>query len=419
MVRIVKVPSPAGVAWVAASAVVTGVSAYLLLIVTAQGLGPGEFDAFSVYWAVLMVSAVGGFLPLEQIVARRTAAGTPTRTVRDAALRWGFVTCLLGSLALAAAGVLADRAWPISPTLLVVFALNLAAVSAQSVVRGLAAGTQRLDAYAATTTSDAVLRTSGCVLLAVIGVDSVVAYASAIAAGCAISVATGGVLLGRGTVVRESEPVEPGGSGRSFTREALSLVPAMLSMQLLLNSPILVAFIYVGQGTSAGSILAIASLVRTSVFIMQAGQAAYVARIARLARRSVERARAVTAIVATLTVFLAACTVLGAVLVGPWLVSLLYGDGFIVTRSLCLVVSVGIAAFLLAIVANDLSVAWGRHTRSGAWWVLAVLVAAACVPVLPAGDSRSVLPVLIGSVVALVLILIGARRTLPPAPPRP
>ena len=231
-----RLPRADSALWIALSAAVSGLSTYALLAATAAGVGPRGFDSFSPYWAALLVVAIGGFLPIEQILARHTAAGAGARGVRGWALGVGTATALLGTAGFVlVAWRSADQS--VSAPLVAAFVGNLAGVAVQVAGRGVAAGRHRLDAYAAIIVTDAGLRTTACIVLAISGVTEVAAYAGAIAAGAVVSAVLGVVLLARGEAEASLGAVPP----RLLTTEALTLVPAMLCMQVLLNSPILLA----------------------------------------------------------------------------------------------------------------------------------------------------------------------------------
>lgn len=392
--------------WIALSAATSGLSTYALLVFVAHGLGPKRFDGFSLYWAVLIAVSVGGFLPVEQIVARHSARGVSFRSVVAWASRWGALTVGVASVGLLGV-VEVSRPGQVSAPLVLIFAVNLGAVALQSVVRGVAAGRHRLDVYACVVITDSLLRMVLSGALASRPSGGVEVVALAIAAGCWASVILGFALL------RGGPPALGRGVGRErparLSGEALSLVPAMLSMQVLLNSPIFVASIHHDRGVNAGRVLAITSLVRTAVFVAQAAQAVYVARIARLVHDHSPEVRKATAAVMGLALALASATVVGTVIAGPWLVRLLYGESFVVGRLLCLFVSLGVAVFLVAIVANDLAVARGMHRHSGLYWALGALAGLVSAVLLPDGNGRIFGPIIVGSTLALVLTVAGSR----------
>jgi O-antigen/teichoic acid export membrane protein len=384
------------------SALVSGVSTYVLLIAAAAGLGAGAFDVFSLYWAVLVTVTVGGYLPVEQIIARHAASRSRAVGLVRWAAGWGIASSAAGAGALALVVLVLDRE-EVPGGFVAVLGVNLVGMAAQSTVRGLAAGTGRLDVYAAIVTADALLRTVAVAVAASCDIRSVGVYAGAIAGACLLSVIAGGVGLRRQIGARDSSAAAP--DHRLLTAEALSLVPAMLSMQVIVNSAVIIAFL-VPQGAGAGAVLALSSLARTSVFVVQGAQAAYVGRIAALVFARSDRARPVTRGVLLAVVLLAALTVGGTFLLGPELVTLLYGPDFVVSRVEALAVGAGIALFVVAIAANDLRVAWGRHQLSGAVWFASAAVAllAAMLP----WDSPSTtifLPTIVASTMALLLLI--------------
>jgi hypothetical protein len=109
---------------------------------------------------------------------------------------------------------------------------------------------------------------------------------------------------------------------------------------------------------------------------------------------------------------MAALTVLGAVALGPQLVRLVFGPEYVVGRMTCTLVAAGIGVYLIASVANDVSVAVGAHARAASTWLLAALAGA--VPAVALSDIvlRTTLPMLVGSTVAAAIVVPRILRDL-------
>jgi O-antigen/teichoic acid export membrane protein len=187
---------------------------------------------------------------------------------------------------------------------------------------------------------------------------------------------------------------------------------ALLCMQGVLNSPVLVAGAFGAGAAFTGSLMTIASAARIPVFVTQAGQATYVGRIATAHHRhEYERVRRLVTLVAGAVGAMAVLTVLGGVMVGPQLVRVVFGPDYVVGRVTCALVAAGVGVYLIASVANDISVAVGVHGRAAVTWLLAAVAGA--VPALMLNDIvlRTTLPMLVGSAVAAAALVPRILRT--------
>ena len=417
-----RVPGGGSAVWVLASTGVNAAATYLLLIVVGRALGLVRFADFSVFWAVTIISGLGFFLPLEQETARRVAAGGSGggRAVWLRGLRLGVV------IALVAAAVAAAVWWrgENGPVIVLAFLIAAAGYAIQFPARGVLSGQRRLARYGSVAAIDAVVRLAGVLVLAVVGVRSTAAYdlviaGSAMTAGV-VAVALAG-LRRRVGPPRTSIPAVPAVSveqagpavGSGFARDALRLVLAAACMQLLLNSGTLVARGFAGPGqlALAGQLLVMMTLVRLPVFVFQSLQATYLTRLAGGVHRGDRSAvRRLLLLLTGAVGGIAALVVAGAAALGPWAVRTLFGHEYAVTRPTAVLVAVSVAAYLIASVANDASVAVGAHRRIVLAWPIGVLAAAGAVAVLGDLIVRSTLPLALGAVVAAVVLLPGIVR---------
>lgn len=382
----------AGAGWLVGAAAASGVGTYVLLVVAAAGLDAG-FDLFSVFWSFLMVAVIGGFLPLEQVVARRVAGAQAVAVLVRPLLVWGAIVVVVATAVFAAL-------WRGPGAVVLVLAGGVLAMVPQATVRGVAAGRQHLRAYGLVIVTDSALRAVVCGVLAAAGVRELVAYTGAIAVSAWVGAGVGALALRRTMPVEHpTAPALPAGTAApmSLAREAGSVGVALLGMQLVLNSPVVLADVL--ATASAGSLLAATSLARVPVLGVQVLQATYVARIAALVASRDPRARTWCRAVAALSVAAAASCLAGMVALGPWLVALLFGDDLAPDRTTCALVGAGIGLFLVASVANDLAVATGRSAWAGATWLVAVAVGAAALLVVDGPDAPLV-PLLLASAVA-------------------
>lgn len=393
------VPPPRSPAWIAMGAVLSGITTYAMLVVVGRVLGAGAYGEFSVFWSAILIASFGLFLPIEQVVARRQAGRDTSAPMLCAATRAGLLLAAVAIVVLIAASELGPTSSTISGVAAVAFSVAALGFAAQFPARGVLAGTLRMRGYAAVITIDAVLRFVVVVVLAVCGVATVGPYATTIAA-TALGSGIVGLWLSRPRAGAPTPAVD------GIVRETAGLSVAMLCMQLLVNSPMLIAGFICDDPVVAGHLLALTTVARLSVFVAQSGQAVYVGRIAAATFRGDDdvRRRLIRWVAGGIGA-VAMATLAGMALVGPPLIDLVYGDGYAVDRLECVLVGAGVAAYLIASVANDLSVALEQHRRAGAVWLLGA--AAAMVPVVQVDDPiwRSTLPLLVGSTVAAALTL--------------
>jgi len=395
----VLVPPARSPAWIAGGALLTGATTYLMLVVVGRALGTEAYGSFSLFWSAILISSFGLFLPVEQVVARRQAGRPASRQLRSSAT-WLAVTLAAVTVVLVAvAGTLAPSSTTVSSTSVVAFAVAVCGLAIQFPARGVLAGIHSMRGYAAIITIDALTRFVLVVGLALGGLESVGPYALVIG-GTAFLAGLTGMALCRSHDSDEAAPTDHLG------RETAGLSTAMLCMQLLVNSPMLIAGFVSKDAAVAGQLLALTTVARLSVFVAQAGQAAYVGRIAAAtyAGDHATRRRLVR-LVALVIGAVAAVTFAGMAVLGPPVIRIVYGSDFRVDRFECALIGAGIAVYLIASVANDLSVALELHRRAGAFWLVGTAVAAALVAVIDDTMLRSSVPLLVGSAIAAVLTL--------------
>jgi hypothetical protein len=191
------------------------------------------------------------------------------------------------------------------------------------------------------------------------------------------------------------------------------LIVAAFSIQLLLNSGTLLArgFADGDDAALAGQILACLSIARIPVFAYQVLQILYLPRLASQWKTGAFDAVRTTLFVAgSAAIAVGAAVVGGMVLLGGWVTALLFGPDLVLSTAGIALVSSGVAIFIVALVMSDGAVALGSHTLVVRSWVVALLCA---VPVAVVADDlllRVTLPFIVGSLAALVQLLIGIGR---------
>jgi O-antigen/teichoic acid export membrane protein len=404
-----------GPVWIVLSAVITGAATFVTLIILARALGPVLYADFAVFWSFLVIASFGVFLPLEQEVARRTA-GDPqhlksiARTGLGVGGIYAVLVLLVGNLLW---HMLLSHSVP-NPAVVAAIVLLCGASAAQFAARGLLSGRLALRGYAIVVTVDAVVRLAMVGLLAAVGATSVGSSALAIAGSCCAAAAVAWV-----EVFRLKRPEQAGHSGaveQGMLLRTSGLVVGALCMQALLNSgPLIARSVSSSDGEIelAGHLLAVMTLARVPVFILQAMQATYLARVAGHARRhEISALRRTLALLTSLVAGLVVLTILAAAIIGPWLVRVVYGPSFVVTREATVLVAAGVALYVVASVANDVNVALGRHPRIALAWSGALLAGAVAVVLSDTLLLKATLPLIVAALLAAMVLVAGVVRAI-------
>lgn len=396
--------------WAAGGALLTGLATYGLLVLVARALGPTEYGRFAPFWAFVVIAGFGLFLPVEQVLNRRVAHGT------DAQLLLRRVLPILVGLALAAIALVAVAAalgLARTPTAATYSAMAISAVAfaVQFPARGILAGGHRIRGYAAVVTGDGIGRLLLAAGLALVGVTTAGLYSLAVAATA--------MAAGAWALYAARTTPGTGTMAAGLRRELFGLIGAATCMQLLINSPVLLSGRY-GSALTAGHVLAVSTLARIPLFVMQAGQSTYIGRIARAIHAGASgQAHRLVALVGVAVASLSAFTLVGAAVLGPLLMRVVFGADYRMGASDILLVTVGVVLFLMASVATDITVALGRHGLAAPTWIASVALSLPALFFLSDPMLRSTVPLIIGASVALALtaarlaLTIGDRRAQP------
>jgi O-antigen/teichoic acid export membrane protein len=332
---------------------VLGVTSYGFLVVAARRLDAGEFARLSVVWTALFTIGPGLFLPLEQAVAQRLAAGTDSRQLlrRAAALAAGLLA-LLVVLALVLAPFISRRLLDTDVALFWAMLLSNCALAPVHLSRGVLAGTGQFGGYGLQLAFDGTVRLVGSAALAVAGVGSVTAYAWVLVVSQLAAVALSMALAAK--AVRRALGTRPPSAGRLGWRVLASglgwMLVAALAGQSLANGGTVVVKAFAEPGDAvAGHFLTAVVLTRLPLFLFAALQASLLPGLARRiaegdvggAAAGVLRLLGILALVGT-----AASVIL--LVAGPQLDALVFGPEFRVARSPLVILSVASTFYILA-----------------------------------------------------------------------
>ncbi|TFD39214.1 hypothetical protein E3T40_01710 [Cryobacterium sp. TMT1-19] len=395
---------------IAAAALLSGLGSYVLLIVVAQNTSTADYADFAVFWSLTVVVGLGVFYPLEQETARESAGlpiepkGGFARIVLAASAGCALLLGVLSLVFLSPSGV--DYLG--SPLLVLALIVSLVGYAVQFPVRGFLSGAGRTSSYSAVVALEGLLRVVLPVLLVLAGWTGSFWFACVVGVAAGLSAVPR--LLGRDRGWLRRDRPRTGLFLARFGR----LIVAALSIQVLLNSGVLVAKALSGPGDAAlaAQILTAISVARIPIFGYQVLQILYIPRLStqwkggrfKDARSTVLFAVAAAAVIGVVIV-------VGMLVLGPWATALLFGPKLVLSSGGILLVSVGVALFLVALVASDGALAIGRHSLVLRSWLVAL---AAVIPIVILVDGtllRSTLPLLLGASCAALQLVVGLALT--------
>lgn len=366
-------PLPEGTLAVGAGLIVSGITSYGFLAISARALGPEKYAPLGVLWALTYVVCPGVFLPLEQEVGRalstrraKGVGGGPL--IRRAALAGGVAAAVLIAATAATGPLSASHLFDDKVMLLAALMVALGGYYVEFLVRGVLSGNGRFKSYGVILGSEALLRMLACFALAVVGVDTVGPFGVII--GLAPIAAT---LIG---IRKERDLVTPGPDAPwSELSTALGyLLAGSVMAQLLVNAGVFAVQILAdadqkGPGGVAGRFLNGLIIARVPLFMFQAVQAALLPKLAHLAgegrhddfRTGLKRLLAVVVGIGTLAT-------VTAFAIGPFVVTTMFGKGFELSHKDLAYLAGASAIYMLALALAQALIALENYSRVVLGW---------------------------------------------------
>jgi O-antigen/teichoic acid export membrane protein len=363
-----------GAGLLSAAMATAGVLAYAFQILAARTLTTSEYGQIGALWAALFIAVVVLFRPLEQTTSRavadRLARGDEAASVLRSVA--AVYCCLLVLLAVAAA-----LAWePLTHALFggddfltLMLVLGVAGYGVQYVARGILGGLRRFRGLSGIHVGDGTIRLLAALPLLVVASKDV--------AGVALAVAgIGGALAPLWRSRREIGALREGATAHPFhMRAAVGFaVPAAViagSDQLLVNgAPLLVLGSSGGKATKEAAIVFAATmLVRVPVFLFSGIAGSLLPNFTRLqAERDHGHVTRAVARVCLLFVGVTALFVVGAAVVGPAGMKLLYGPDYAASASDLALLGLGAGAYLFAATISQALLARALGVRAAVAW---------------------------------------------------
>lgn len=393
-----------GLLYILGATAVAGAIGYLIQALVPAFTAADEYIAFSVFWSIvyLVVSALSG---LQQEVTRAARAASPPRGTTTL-VRFALLCAVAAALVL----VLTSPLW-IGETIppeagadaaQLIAALAVAAIgyTLVAVLSGALYGVRNWPGVAAMTVSDSVLRllTVGIALATGAGV-AVLGWAVALP----FAIAATAVWLFTGRGIRGSLALDIGMPG--LLRNSVRTVGAAIATGVMISGvPFLLGITSDrGRPELLASLILVITLTRAPLVIpLLALQSYLVVTFRDDPRQVAPRVRLWGAGLVAITAVLSAL----AVVVGPWVISVLYGDryGLPAPAYAAILASAGLTA-LLCLTAPAVLAA-GHHTLYLLGWAAASVSLVALLQ-LPLGELERVLIALCASPVVGMLVHLG------------
>lgn len=364
-----RAPLPEGTVPVGLGLLVSGLSAFVFLRVGKNALG-GD-DAFAPVlslWFATFALAPGFFLPLEQELGRaisaRRALGQGGRPVlRKVALLGGILAATVLIVVLAMGEVVTDAYFDGDWVLLLALVVAFASYAPVHLARGVASGSGRFKAYAIVMGADGAVRVVLCVALALFGAKSAGAYGMAVALAPLVGFF---YVLGRGELTTDDGP--PATWTEVTPNLGWLLLGSVFAAGLVNAGPVAANLLKGdGQGELVTQFGYGVLLSRIPLFLFQAVQAALLPRLAGLAaRREFDEFRRGFRRLMKLVVIVGIAGVIGAYLIGPKVIELMY-DAHLTSRTMA-TLALGSAAYMGALAMAQAVIALKGHALVALGW---------------------------------------------------
>jgi O-antigen/teichoic acid export membrane protein len=415
---------PEGTIPVAVGLVVSGLTSYGYLAVTARAVGPARYGSVSVLWSVTYLAALGFFLPLEQEIARALAArrirgegGGPVvrRAAQLGVIGLAFLVVLIAS----SSSLLLSRLFDRHIVLLFGFLLAVIAYFPVHLTRGMLAGSGRFGGYAVLLGGEGVVRLAICLGLAAAGVTTPGGYGLAL--GLAPFAALAMVIWWTGDARRPG----PEAQVAELSSALGWLLASSLLLQALVNGPAVAIKVLASpsEQLQTGRFIAGLLLCRVPLFLFAAIQASLLPKLAAQATsgRLSEFRTSLRRILRLLGTIGAAAT-LAALGFGPLALRTFFGPGYQLSRVDLAALAAASGAVMITTVFSQGLIAFQEYARVAIGWLIGLVLFAGMLT-LPIGhQDRVSLAFVSGSTVAMVLMWLLLRPSLaagPDHPPKP
>jgi O-antigen/teichoic acid export membrane protein len=398
------------VARVGTATVLSALCGYAVLYLAARDLEPAGFSVFAVFWGAfgLVTGAAFGLL---QEATREVRSATYARVVEGPRTHPMRVAAMVGIVAAAvivgSSPLWSSHVFAASRLLSVgLLSAGLAGFCLVATLMGMLAGLNRWSEYGSLMASDAVMRVVVAAASFAVG-WGLVGYLWATVAGSVAWL----IMLIVSPAARAAARLQTPGDTMTFLRGAAhSIAAAGASAILVMGFPVLLKATSGDLGAAGGVVILAVTLTRAPLLVPLTAMQGNL--IAHFVDQRTHRLRALVA-PAALVAGLGLLGVLGAWLLGPWLVREAFGAQYRVDGALLAwLTAAGIAIALLTLT-GAAAVAAALHRAYAVGWVSAT-VASALLLLLPLNlQTRTVIALLCGPIVGIAVHLVALATSSP------
>nr|WP_223205576.1 polysaccharide biosynthesis protein [Gordonia jinghuaiqii] len=399
---------------VTVATVVAAASGYVVLLLAARHLGALGYGVFAVFWAAygLVTGAQNGQL---QETTRTVRAAASDGVARSRPL---VVNVLIG-VGLAAVVAVTSPLWSghvftdERALSVVLLAIGVASFAVYAHLCGALSGTLNWSSFAMLLSVDAVIRLVGAVIAVAAGWGTT-AFLIITVAGSA----SWCVLLLTSSAARRAVGVGGDVPRRRLTTNTLTaMAAAAASAVLVMGFPVLINLTTSLRGTPdadearvIGALILAVTLTRAPLLVpLNSFQGVLISRFVDRRDHRVVSLAAPLGIVGVI----GGIGVLGAWLLGPWLLRAVFGADFDLAGGVVAMLMVGATCLALLTVTGAAAVAAGAHRWYAAGWWMATLVAVTMMLLPLDVETRTCLALVVGPLVGLGVHVVGILRAGP------
>lgn len=368
-----RIDLPEGTIAISIGLMIAGLTIYAFFKIGQQALGQDGFKPLVSLWFVMFALAPGFFLPVEQEISRaiahRRALGQGAwPVVRKVLILCLIIVVVLIAMIAALAPFVNDNLFEGNGIVTASLAIAIAVYGFFYIIKGLCSGLGKFNSYGFIVGADGAVRVVVCLILLIAGVTQLGAYALVVVLTPLVGVF---IILFSGQLKMEDGP--PATWSEITPNLGLLLGGSIFAAALVNAGPITVALL--GDTAPAEQVTLFGNavlLTRVPLFLFQAVQAALLPRLTRLAARGdIKEFRSGFKQLVILVFGVGLLGIVGAFIVGPNVLDLVYG-GSIDRRTITLL-ALASGIYMMALAIAQAVIALNGHKHVAIGWSLAFL----------------------------------------------
>jgi O-antigen/teichoic acid export membrane protein len=351
----------------------TGVLTAVFFVIASHVLTPVEAKRVDLLWAIMWVAISVIYRPVEQLLSRtiaeRRAHGLGRHPLRGAALIQAAFGLSFLAIALLFHDKLKNDAFDGSTALYLILLFGIAFYAVSYFARGWLAGHQHFKLYGGLLFLESASRCAFALAVAVGIAHGQVAVAAGIAVAPLVSLIVLPFAFGLTRGKQEEGAKEITTSAKASTTFAVSVAGIMLAEQILLNAPVVSVELVSRDKILAGIVFNVLLIARAPMQLFMAVQTSLLPHLAKLeVRRGHDDFESVVRLLVRGLAALGIAAALGLLLIGPFVMSHVFGQQYDYGRVGLALVGLGMGLHLIAGTFNQAALA-RRQARiaSGTW----------------------------------------------------